>query len=269
MAKWSALILALLYFNVYTAAQEIKSIKTPEGFRSTPIELNVFKLEDKKNLKKDSVYNQAISYFAKPFGDKHGRSTNVHETIHGINNTISNLRKGYRAFFVGYGRAVWIKEPNITMNDIIPYIPQSVKGYRYDLYFVSQIKSWNNVALYPIDEWSAYIGGAESSVDDYHNQDFDIKTNFDNVSGSLEFSVYCIALSMAIKERDSNYWQENDNFKNCMILFLNKAEKVFFEGKDIFRSNNQNDIIYNLQTHKDCDSMRKFIYQEFNGIFLR
>tara|TARA_Y100000385_G_C12992463_1_gene593441 strand:- start:769 stop:1170 length:402 start_codon:yes stop_codon:yes gene_type:complete len=133
---------------------------------------------------------------------------------------------------------------------------------------VSQKKSWNSVALYPVDEWSAYIGGAESSVDD-HNQGVNIKTNFDNVSGSLEFSVYCIALSMAIKEIDSNYWQENHNFKNCMILFLNKAEKVFFEGKDIFRSNNQNDIIHNLQTHKDCDGMRKFIHQEFNGVFLR
>lgn len=269
MARWSALILALLYFNIYVEAQEIKSIKIPEGFRSTPIELNIFQLEDKKNLKKDSVYNQTISYFSKSFGNKHGRSTNVHETIHGINNTISNLRKGYRAFFVGHGRAVWIKEPDITMDDIIPYIPQSVKGYRYNLYFVSQKKSWNRVGLYPVDEWSAYIGGAESSVDDYYNQDVDIDTNFDNVSGSLEFSIYCIALCMAIQEKDNNYWQANYNFKNCITLLLNKAEKVFFEGKDIFQSNNQNDMIYNLQTHKDCNNMRKFIHQEFNGVFLR
>lgn len=268
MGKWIAIVCILYSCNIYAQEETFEFIRIPQGYRSTPIELNIFSLEDKQKLDKNSVYNKTISYFSKPFGDQHGRSTNVHETIHGINNALSNLRKAYRAFYIGNGKAIWIKEPKIKMKDIIQYIPEPVKGYRYKTYFVSQIKSWNDVALYPMDEWVAYIGGAECGVDDY-NRGISKEKNIDMVSGSLEFSIYCVALSMAIENYDNTYWKENQNFRNCMILLLNKAEKVFFEGINIFPSEKQTKLLYNLQTNKDCLDMRKFIDENFNGVFLK
>lgn len=263
--KVYVLILSLISTSLYS--QEYDFYK-PKGHRYTSVELDIFKLEDKQNLEKNSVYNNTISYFSKPFGNSHGRSTNVHETIHGINNQLSNTKKGYRAFYIGYGKAIWLKEPKINMIDIVEYIPSSVRGYRYRLYFVSQLRSWNKVGLYPIDEWTAYIGGAECSIDDY-NKGISKTTNTDEVSGSLEFSIYCVALSMAIKNKDSSYWNEYKNYRNTIMLLLNRSEEVFFNGINIFKSKKQEKLLHNLQNSPDCKNMRNFMINEFNGVFLK
>jgi hypothetical protein len=118
----------------------------------------------------ESVYNEVISYSnSKPFGDSHGRSTNVHETVHGINNVLRNKysilsKKKINGFYAGAGKGVVVENPKIVMRDIIPYIPLSVRGYRFNLYFEKQLGDWDSVPTYPIDEWSAYISGAECAV---------------------------------------------------------------------------------------------------------
>jgi len=235
--------------------------------RSTPINIDIFTLQDKQGLKPVSIYNKVLTCSTKPFGDQHGRSTNVHETVHGINNALSNSRRGYRGFYCGCGRALWLPDVSISMIDIIPFIPNVLKEYRYTLYFVSQRKYWNDVGLYPLDEWSAYICGAECAVDDY-NQSKD-KENSDSVSGALEFSIYCTALAKAVKEKDNKYWGDNPEFKNTIHFFLIRSEKVFFEGKDIFPSERQETLLQNLQKHQDSKPIRDFLIEEFDGVFIR
>jgi len=249
--------------NIYSSETQIVSTIS----RSTPIDLEVFKLEDKRRLNKTSVYNQTLTCFSKPFGDKHGRSTNVHETVHGINNALSNSKRGYRGFYIGNSRGLWLKEPNLKMSDIVPYIPDSLKGYRYTLYFVSQLKYWENVALYPVDEWSAYISGAECAVDDY-NQGILYKNKSDNVSGALEFSIYCVALSCAIKDKDNEYWNNYPQFKNSVKFFLVRSEKVFTEGRKIFPSEDQERLFKTLKENESAKNIRDFLVQEFDGVFI-
>lgn len=249
--------------------------------RGIPIDLNVFDLEDKKNLNKNSVYNKIITCSTKDFGDKWGRPTNVHETIHVINNALSNSRRGYRAFYIGEGKAVWLQEPNIVMDDILDYIPQILRGYRFPLYFIKQKKIWNEVALYPVEEWSAYIGGAECAVDDYLRYKIDptvfqstkfkdlTKQRSDEVSGSLEFAIYCTALAMAVKYKDSDYWLEEEQFKKLIKYFLVKSEYIFFKGKDIFPSEKQDELLIKLQKYPESRSIRNFLNKEFDGVFIQ
>jgi hypothetical protein len=267
---WCYYALSISSFQ-YCLGNETVEVKTFSEMepRSTPIVLDIFELEDKKHLEKNSIYNQVITCFAKPFGNKHGRSTNAHETVHGINNAISNTRKGYRAFYSGCCRCVWLKEPNhLKMEDIIPYIPNTLRGYRYTLYFVKQLKSWNNVCLYPVDEWSAYISGAECAVDDHMNNMLTQK-NYDSVSGALEFSIYCTALAKAIKEKQPDYWQNYPQFRNTIQFFLIRSEKVFFEGRTIFPSSGQDSLLNNLQNNKDAKLIRDFLIEEFDGVFIQ
>lgn len=276
MARYLAAIILLwcCYENTITPhkfafSSEITEIKTISEMepRSSPIDIDIFELEDKQNLERTSVYNQALTCYSKPFGDKHGRSTNVHETVHGINNALSNRRKGYRAFYCGHRRCLWIKEPNISMKDIIPHIPDVLKEYRYTLYFVSQLKYWENVGLYPLDEWSAYIAGAECAVDDYKELGIDSKS--DSVSGSLEFSIYCTALAKAVKQKDSGYWKTYPEFKNSIKFLLVKSEKIFFEGRSIFPSERQEKLLTNLQNHPKAKPIRDFLIEEFDGVFIK
>lgn len=270
MVKISTIILLLLSaINVYS--EEPLAIKnlSQMSVRSSPIDIDIFELEDKKQLETNSIYNQVMTCYAKPFGNKHGRSTNVHETVHGINNTISNTKTGYRAFYAGCCRCVWLKEPNLKMEDITPYIPDVLKGYRYTLYFVSQLRYWNDAPLYPVDEWSAYISGAECAVDDYSNNMLTEKNRSDSVSGALEFSIYCTALAKAVKSKDLKYWDTYPQFKNTIKFLLVKSEKVFFEGRSLFPSERQEILLKNLQTSKKAKPIRDFLVNEFDGVFIK
>lgn len=207
----------------------------------------------------------------KPFGDENGRSTNVHETVHGINNILRNqykkdYSKNINGFYAGEGYAIILENPKLTLRDILPYIPDVVRGYRYDLYFVKQLGDWNDTPTYPIDEWSAYIAGAECAVDDTNNGLSIQKSDY--VSGALEFSIYCTALAMAVKDKDINYWNNNIQFKNTIQYFLIKSEKIFSEGCDRFPSEKQDKLLNNLRNHEDTENLRQFLITEFQGIFV-
>lgn len=218
------------------------------------------------------IYNQILSYSkTKPFGDDHGRSTNAHETVHSINNQLRNqykteLKKDVNGFYAGGGRGIIIENPKLVMRDIIPYIPNVVRGYRYKVYFIDQLGDWNDVPTYPMDEWTAYIAGAECAVDDLSNG---IKLpKSDYVSGALEFSIYCTALAMAVKERQPEYWNTKQQLKHSIQYFLIKAEKVFFEGQEDFPFSQQQTLLDNLRNHQDTKDMRQFLMSEFQGVFV-
>lgn len=235
--------------------------------------LNLIDLKKHRNLPQDNtVYNEVLSYSeSEPYGDAHGRSTNIHETVHGINNVLRNsfkksLKKNVNGFYAGVGKGIIIDNPSITMRDIIPYIPEILRGYRYKLYFIDQLGDWNDVPTYPMDEWSAYIAGAECAIDDFkHNIPI---PKSDYVSGALEFSIYCTALSMAIKNKDNNFWNNNEQFKNAMKYYLIKSEKIFAEGEELFPADQQTKLLFNLRNHDDAKDIRDFLNIEFDGIFV-
>lgn len=265
-------IYATEFFRNFYQTYKIKNTKLQQNERTIAVGLVLIKIPKYKIIDSNMIYDQIMSYSKNtPFGDKHGRSTNAHETVHDINNVLRNqykkeLKKNVNAFYAGDGYAIIVENPKLTMRDIIPYIPDVVRGYRFELYFTEQLGHWNDVPTYPIDEWSAYIAGAECAVDD--NQHNINVSKSDYVSGALEFSIYCTALAMAVKNNDTEYWKNNDHFKNTIQYFLIKAEKVFSEGYDKFPSDKQDKLLNNLRYHKDSKQIRDFLLTEFQGVFV-
>lgn len=265
------LITTLALCTNIVQSEEPIDLKNRERVVSSGLELvDIKKYRDFKLI---SIYNEVLSYSEeKPFGDEHGRSTNVHETVHGINNKLRNfykitLKRNVNGFYAGAGKGIILDNPpNLTMRDIIPFIPNIVRGYRFKMYFVDQLGDWNDVPSYPIDEWSAYIAGAECAVDD-HNHKLKLDKS-DYVSGALEFSIYCTALSMAVKDKNLEYWQNNIQFKNTIKYYLVKSEKVFSEGQELFPSEKQDKLLYDLRNHDDTKNLREFLLTEFDGIFV-
>lgn len=242
--------------------------------RVISVGLRLFDLKKHRNLDPiDVVYNEVLSYSEdKPFGDEHGRSTNVHETVHGINSVIRNHykiihKKNLNGFYAGSGKGVLVENPPLKIRDIVPFIPEAVRGYRFNLYFVKQLGDWDDTPTYPMDEWSAYIAGAECAVDDA-TRDIQMKEKSDSVSGSLEFSIYCSALALAVKTKCPEYWSTNEQFKNVIKYYLIKSEKVFFEGQHIFPSKKQDILLFNLREHEDAKDLRQLLMSEFDGIFI-
>lgn len=238
--------------------------------RVVPVGLSLIKLQKVRDLPDTCIYNQVMNYsISKPFGDAHGRSTNVHETVHGINSYLRNkhYKENCNGFYAGNGYGIIVVNPKLRLRQVQNYVPHSLRGYRYKLYFEKQLGDWDDTPTYHIDEWSAYIAGAESAVDDAI-QNIGIKEKSDSVSGSLEFSIYCVALAMATKDLDKEYWKNNKQLKHTIKYFLIKAEKIFFEGKDLYPSKQQDILLQNLREHEDSKNIREFLISEFEGIFI-
>ena len=215
-----------------------------------------------------SVYHDVTSHFNTSFGDKHGRSTNVHETAHDIHARERNKRfesvGKCNAFYCLNGRIVVLKDPKLTVRQIL--VPSVLRSYRYKLYFEDQLVYWDEKPTYPLEEWSSYILGGECAVED-HDMGLPAEKS-DAVSGCLEFSIYSVATAMAVKKLDSKYWDSEPNFKRFIRFNLGRAEKTFFKGRDTFKSERQESLLKTLRTHEDATEIRNFMVKEFGEFFL-
>ncbi len=202
-----------------------------------------------------------------PFGNKHGRPTNAHETAHGIHATWRNKHskngKRVNALYMGEGRVALVEEPEFLIRNIPPQIPQCLRGYRFPLYFVEQLRYWDDEPVYIFDEWTAYICGAECAVDDY--QRCGTETHEDSVSGCLEFSVYAVALYLTAKARDPEH---DPQLRAVLAYNLTRAEAAFTAGREVFRHSGQECIYAALQSHPDAQPIRACLRDEFGGAFL-
>lgn len=239
------------------------------GHMATANELPDFIMIDGQPSSWSSVYQDVTSHFDTPFGNKNGRSTNVHETAHDIHarerNRYLNTFGKCNAFYCLGGRIVVLKDPNLTMREIV--VPSALRSKRYNLYFEKQLSHWNEKPTYPLEEWSSYILGGECAVEDYQMGLPAEKS--DAVSACLEFSIYAVATAMAVKKLDAEYWNSQPNFKKFIRFNLGRAERAFFKGRHIFKSQKQEELLEVLRDHEDASEIRKFMSEEFGEFFLR
>lgn len=227
----------------------------------------------KKNasLSDETVYDDVMSRQSRPFGDRAGRSTNVHETVHGIHSDLrnqyqKNTKKKCNVFYCLKGRAVLVENPNITISTIKKYIPASLQSYRYKLYFTEQLRDWDDVPTYVMDEWVAYISGGECAVED-HRSGLN-KEDSDAVSGCLDFSIYTVAFAMAVKTEDPEYWHSHPEFMEFIKFNMERAERAFVEGRGTFKSSKQEALLESLLNNDDAEEIRNFFKEELDGRFV-
>ena len=223
-------------------------------------------------VQEDSVYAGIINYSHDPTLDIKNRMTCAHETTHMINAGLRNsLKKGknINVFYLPTGWACVIEEPNMRKSQVAQFIPSNVRGYRYSTY-VTGATEWDNQPLYLVDEWSAYINGAMVGIDDVNNNRYTDGWT-DGVSGCLELSLYCVALSMAIEEYDKEYWNNNVHFKSFMKWNLQRAYNTYMIGKDYpeFKCDKQEEFFRRFQESPSTKEMRDFITEHFDGIGLQ
>lgn len=223
------------------------------------------------SYREDSVYADIMNRARRPF-TREDRDTNAHESTHGINADIRNTHPDstkVNGFYVLNGKGVVIYEPHMRKSAMIPYVPQSLRGFRYNTYVAGQ-QAWDERPLYIFDEWVAYVNGATVSVEDVRKGRHNGKWS-DNMSGSLEFSVYSVAVAMAVEKNDPEYWKTNKQFKNFVYWHLKRSYDVYMSGKDMkeFKYDKQDKFLESLRTSPDAQQMRDFIEKHFGGIWLK
>jgi len=250
----------LFVFILWGIAIGQEKYDTLEQYVDTP--------EIKQRTTEKSYYGEILNRTDRVISG-YDRGTNAHENIHMINSHYSNKTSGRkRAFYItGESRVFYTHQPKLFKNDVKSYVPKSVRGSRFQLYLEGS-PAWNDTPTYIMDEWVAYIGGGMVAVEDHDNGIN--KDKSDRMCGPLEFSVYTIALCMAIEEKDNKFWQEEKDFRNFVGKMLVKAEDVFYKGRYIedFRSSRQEGILKALRTSEDASRMRAFNRKWFGGAFL-
>ncbi|MEK6872613.1 MAG: hypothetical protein AABW90_01210 [Nanoarchaeota archaeon] len=208
-------------------------------------------------------------------------TTRAHETTHGINSYIRNKIAGdgnkYGGFYIGDGKYIILKEPNILMRDINSYLPSDFKIGKYDLYIRQNIEkvSGANFAnhwdepLYILNEATAYTNGAEVGIEMAKTRRW-TGSGQDLVSGPMEFIPYNLALGMAVQQKDIGYWNspEGSRFRGFLRFQLERQMKVFDEGKDISYFKNfqtQYNVQNNLRNSRGAENMRQFSRDTFGS----
>jgi len=220
-----------------------------------------------------TVYGDILSHSKdRPFGDAHGRSTNAHETAHGI---ASQLRmaharaypgKKINGFYFRDGKGVIVIEPRLRLRDVAKRIPPCLRSYRYNLYFVTQLRDWDDQPTYCLDEWVAYTLGGECAVDDYQRTAANDGT--DAVSGCLDFSLYTIALCIAIEEVDPQYLKDHPRFLDFIDAYLTRAHTAYMAGRDVFRHPGQVKLHASLKNDPGAQPIREYLRKHFRGLFV-
>lgn len=147
------------------------------------------------------------------------RSHNVvnwaHETTHGLNSRIRNsLRGDVNAFYCLDGRAVVLYEPQMPLSAVARHVPTEFRDGVFDLYLVEQLSEWELQPLYILDEWSAYLNGAECIVqlcESGWELPYDEGEDWGyTVEVAQQFAVFATALLMAVNEHDPDYAQRSE-----------------------------------------------------------
>ncbi|MEZ4468933.1 MAG: hypothetical protein R3F43_32005 [bacterium] len=217
-----------------------------------------------------AVLQDILSHLPARYGNTYSDDdplTHGHETSHGIHSHIRNTMNdtGGRAngFYVLQNRAVIVPEPGIRKSAAGPFIPQSLRGSRYATYITGQ-QAWDDTPLYIWDEWNAYVNGGAAGVDLVNGGQWNRGWR-DGVAGVLEFTVYAIAVAMAVEEGDPQYFQENRQFREFLAWNTRRAMEVFRAGKDLeaFRWDRQDAYYEALRTAPDAEAFRAFCRRFF------
>ena len=201
------------------------------------------------------------------------RMTHGHETSHGIHSHLRNhenpTRDRVNAFYLLNNKAAFIKEPDMRKRSIQEFVPENLKGSRYDLY-VKGSQDWDDTPTYILDEWNSYINGGAIGTDLVKRGKWDQEWQ-DGVMGQMEFNVYGVATAMAVQKNDPEYWASDDGkqLREFVAHNLRRSMDVYREGSrmDAFKWAKQDQYLERLQTSPQAQPIRDFVTEQYGAEF--
>jgi hypothetical protein len=194
-----------------------------------------------------------------------------HETTHGINshlrNNFNTTGRKANGFYVTGDQGVMLAEPAIRKSAMIPFVPTSLRGSRFATYVTGQT-DWDDRPTYIFDEWVAYTNGSAVGVDLAKQGRWTYGWR-DAVMGTLEFTVYAIAIEMAVATANPQYLQQNPQFAEFVAWNARRAMQLFREGARItsFAYSVQDAYYAKLKTSPDARAWRDFVVAQYGSAF--
>src|SRR5262249_24343559 len=136
------------------------------------------------------------------------------------------LGRRVNAFYLGGDRFVVLDEPGMKKSAVAEFIPQALRGDRFDLYVQNQ-KEWDDAPLYLFDEWVAYVNGSQVALEEAAKKP---PTRSNEIFSCLEFAVYATALGMAVEKHDARYFARNEAFRDFLAWHLERSLATYRQG---------------------------------------
>lgn len=196
--------------------------------------------------------------------------TSAHETTHGINSDLRNkfCNSKQSAFYCFDGKYIVLDDPNVTIAQIVPNVPSSLRFFRYNAYLVNNTNSyWNNKSTYLIDEWVSYINGTLTGIDQTQASKYVGRKNSDDTYTSMEFAYYILAMYVTIKQHDPNYFNNNNEFKEFVAFNIRRSAEAYENSKNVFSW--QSNIIQTFATANDVQPLRDIALELYGKDFCK
>ncbi len=212
------------------------------------------------------VLTDIVQHLPRSYGDTYYDDDTVtygHETSHGlhahIRNTMNDTGTRANGFYVLDDRACLVREPDMRKSDVAVYIPSSLRWTRFDLYLTGS-RDWDDTPLYVWDEWVAYTNGSAVGVDRASAGLWRSGWR-GTVDGTIEFTVYAIAVGMAAETREPGYFVREPNFLAFLVWNARRAMRLFRAGRVVpdFAWDEQDAYFERWRSGSDAEAMRAWM----------
>jgi len=224
------------------------------------------------DLKKSSYLKKYDTQpiFEEILNEKYDISTQIHEQIHLLQGEI-DIKKGYRAVYLGNGYYVFIKDTGVKKSRAIKYVPNSLNKITYSNYFSGDFK--NRDLNHVFEDAYPYQLGAKAAFD-YTKRTGKVIDSISEVQGVLTPVIHSSAAGMMLEssgaKNPNSYWKnkEGEEFRGLLKRTSEDAMKIFWqsqEGKLQNYAAYSKNIINNLRTNSDSSDMRKFLIRTYGS----
>lgn len=212
-----------------------------------------------------------VNHLPQSFGTQYrypdDKNTWAHETSHGICshlcNTLNTSGRDMFYLYVGYNKAVGIKQPNVKISQVAALVPYTLQKSRFNLYLIDQRKYFEDDPIYLFDEWVAYCNGLECSIEVY-NKKLENPNKSDVALSVVEFNVYVAYVIIAQKKHDPNY--DNKQLFEFTAWNMKRAMKLYHEAyqHDVFNWDKDEYLDF-LRTDASASEFRTFIIDSYGA----
>ena len=191
----------------------------------------------------------------------------------GIDSYLRNYQNvtGKRAdgFYLLKDRFALVVEPPTTrVSDIAQYVPASLRGSRFQSYLVDQAMTWDDTPTFILDQWNCETNGSEVAVELATAGAFPAPR--DGVSGALEFTVYSLALGLAVETLDASYLATYTQFREFLAWEAERAMGLYRAGAVLptLAAASQDAYYAAWKTSADGKALRNFARRTFNAAYV-
>jgi len=164
--------------------------------------------------------------------------------------------------------ALVVEPPTTKVSDVAPHVPASLRGSRFQSYLVDQAATWNDTPTFILDQWNCETNGSAVAVELATAGSF--STPRDGVSGALEFTVYALALGLAIETLDASYFKTYVQLREFLAWEAERAMGLYRAGAALpsLAAASQDAYYTAWKTSPDGKALRNFARRTFGAAYV-